>query len=54
MTDDLIRKELDELIENVTTFDKIKTPKELSDNSHQWKWGSYRGLSPVSFMLPTA
>jgi hypothetical protein len=54
MDDERIRKELDELVDQTTTFNEAAIPHDLLENLKKWKWGKYGWVSPASLMFTAA
>lgn len=49
-----IRKELDTLIQNTTSYNKAAIPSQLIKDLMRWRWGSYGWVSPASLMFTAA
>lgn len=46
-----IRKGVEALVRDVTTYDEKIAPKKVIDNLNKWKWGSYGWTSPVNLII---
>lgn len=48
------REDLDKLVKETISFNKLLLPNALMENVEKWKWGSYGWVSPASLFLTAA